>query len=640
MHIIDWIVLLGTSLFIVGYGIYKTRNIGNIKSYLLGDKDLPWWTIGLSIMATQASAITFLSTPGKAYEDGLGFAQFYFGLPVAMVILCIFVLPVYYRLNVYTAYEYLEQRFDIRVRTLTSILFLVQRGLAAGITIYAPAIILSNIMQWDLNLTILVTGAVVIFYTVFGGTKAVSVTQKQQMIIILSGMFIAAVIIVFKMPADVSFGDTLSLAGKMEKLKVVDFTFDLERRYTFWSGMLGGVFLFLSYFGTDQSQVQRYLSGKSLSESRMGLLFNGMIKVPMQFLVLFVGILVFMFFQFQRPPVHFNDANLIKVRNSKYSAELDGLEKQFDIVFADKMASLSQLSEDIDSKDQTKIEASKEFYELQLAKDLAIRTEVDNLILKVDEKAEVKDSDYVFITFIINYLPVGMVGLLLAVIFSAAMSSTASELNALATTSVIDLYKRSINPNASDKHFLTSSKLFTVAWGVIALSFALVASLFDNLIEAVNIIGSIFYGTILGIFAVAFFYKQLSTGTKVIGLFTLGLFFGVVSTGFIHSEYIELNYPSVFNNDVPIILALMALGGFIGYWFSNTFFKRIEGTSVFVGAFIAQAAVVIIFALNHYEVIELSYLWLNLIGCTLVIFISLVIQNFALGVNHSTTEVR
>jgi len=628
MHVIDWIVLLGTCLFIVGYGIYKTRDIGNVKSYLLGDKDLPWWTIGLSIMATQASAITFLSTPGKAYEDGLGFAQFYFGLPVAMVILCIFVLPVYYRLNVYTAYEYLEQRFDIRVRTLTSILFLVQRGLAAGITIYAPAIILSNIMQWDLNLTILVTGAVVIFYTVFGGTKAVSVTQKQQMIIILTGMFIAAVIIVFKMPSDVSFGDTLALAGKMEKLKVVDFTFDLERRYTFWSGMLGGVFLFLSYFGTDQSQVQRYLSGKSLTESRMGLLFNGMIKVPMQFLVLFVGILVFMFFQFQRPPIHFNDANIMKVQNSEYSAELEGLEKKFDIVFADKLASLSQLSDDIDAQDQSKIEESKQFYELQLAKDLALRAEVDKLILKVDDTAEVKDSDYVFIKFIINYLPVGMVGLLLAVIFSAAMSSTASELNALATTTVIDLYKRSINPNASDQHFLTSSKLFTIAWGVIALTFALVASLFDNLIEAVNIIGSIFYGTILGIFAVAFFYKQLTTGTKVIGIFTLGLFFGVVSTGFIHSAYMELHSPLLFDNDVPIILALMAIGGLIGYWFSDNFFKPIGGTSVFIGAFVAQLAVVIIFALNHYEVIELSYLWLNLIGCTLVIFISLLIQNF------------
>jgi len=634
MHYIDWIVLLGTCFFIVGYGVYKTRNIGNVKSYLLGDKDLPWWTIGLSIMATQASAITFLSTPGKAYEDGMGFAQFYFGLPIAMVILCIFVLPVYYRLNVYTAYEYLEQRFDLRVRTLTSILFLVQRGLAAGITIYAPAIILSNIMEWDLNLTILITGAVVIFYTVFGGTKAVSVTQKQQMIIILAGMFIAAVIIVFKMPANVSFRDTLSLAGKMEKLKVVDFTFDLEKRYTFWSGMLGGVFLFLSYFGTDQSQVQRYLSGKSLAESRMGLLFNGMIKVPMQFLVLFVGILVFMFFQFQRPPIHFNDANIKKVQNSEYSAELDGLEKQFDVVFADKMASLSQLSDDIDSKDQSKIEASKKFYELQLAKDLALRSEVDKLILKVDQKAEVKDSDYVFITFIINYLPHGMVGLLLAVIFSAAMSSTASELNALATTTVIDLYRRSINLNASDKHYLLFSKLFTVTWGIIALSFALVASLFDNLIEAVNIIGSIFYGTILGIFAVAFFYKQLSNGTKVIGIFTLGLFFGVVSTGFIHSEYVELNFPSIFENDVPVILATMALGGLIGYWFSNTFFRSVNGTSVFGGAVVAQAAVVIIFALNHHGVIELSYLWLNLIGCTLVIFVSMLIQNLSARKNR------
>ena len=631
MHIIDWIVLIGTTLVIIGYGVYKTRNVGSVKSYLMGDKDLPWWTIGLSIMATQASAITFLSTPGKAYEDGLGFAQFYFGLPVAMVILCIFVLPVFYKLNVYTAYEYLEQRFDLRARTLTSILFLVQRGLAAGITIYAPAIILSNILNWDLNLTILITGAVVIFYTVMGGTKAVSVTQKQQMIIILAGMFIAAVIIVFKMPADISFKDTLALAGKMEKLQVVDFTFDLEKRYTFWSGMLGGVFLFLSYFGTDQSQVQRYLSGKSLSESRMGLLFNGMIKVPMQFLVLFVGILVFMFFQFQRPPIHFNDANIQKVQNSEYSAELNQLEDQFDVVFQDKIASLSQLSSDIESNDQNRIEASKTAYEFQLAKDAAIRSQVDSLILKVDDQAIVKDSDYVFISFIINYLPIGMIGLLLAVIFSAAMSSTASELNALATTSVIDLYKRSINPDASDQHYLTSSKVLTILWGVVALLFAIMASLFDNLIEAVNIIGSIFYGTILGIFIVAFFYKSLERSTKVVGFFTLGLLFGVVFTGISHSNYVEEMFPVIYENDVPATLVSMLLGGLLGYWFSDRFFKRIDGTSVFAGAVVAQISVIVIYFLDSYDVIELSYLWLNLIGCTLVVFVSLLFQNLSRG---------
>lgn len=628
MHIIDWIVLLGTLLAIVLYGLYKTRKVDNVKSYLMGDKDLPWWTIGLSIMATQASAITFLSTPGKAYEDGLGFAQFYFGLPVAMVILCIFILPVYYRLNVYTAYEYLEERFDIRARTLTACLFLIQRGLAAGITIFAPAIILSNIMQWDLNTTILLIGAVVIFYTVFGGTKAVSVTQKQQMIIILIGMVIAAVIIVFKLPADVSFKDSLSLAGKMEKLKVVDFTFNLEKRYTFWSGMLGGVFLFLSYFGTDQSQVQRYLSGKSLSESRMGLLFNGMIKVPMQFLVLFVGILVFMFFQFQRPPIHFNDANIIKVQNSTYSQELEGLEKEFDVVFADKLESLSLLSAEIDKQDETRIENAKLAYEANLGRDLALREEVDELILKVDKDAIVKDSDYVFITFIINYLPIGMVGLLLAVIFSAAMSSTASELNALATTTVIDIYKRSIKPGLSDKSYLLASKLFTVFWGVVALIFAMAASLFDNLIEAVNIIGSIFYGTILGIFFVAFFFKTLTNSTRILSLFTMGLFVGIIATCVLHSDYIELNFPELFDYDVPIILSLMGVGALIGYFITNRYFKTIDGEAVIVGAIVAEFIVISIYLLNEYEYINLSYLWLNLIGCVLVVFVSLFWQNY------------
>lgn len=627
MHIIDWIVLIGTLLAIVLYGIYQTRKVDNVKSYLLGDKDLPWWTIGLSIMATQASAITFLSTPGKAYEDGLGFAQFYFGLPVAMVILCIFILPVYYKLNVYTAYEYLEERFDIRTRTLTACLFLIQRGLAAGITIFAPAIILSNIMQWDLNTTIILTGAVVIFYTVFGGTKAVSVTQKQQMIIILFGMVIAAVIIVFKLPEDVSFQDSLSLAGKMDKLKVVDFTFNLEKRYTFWSGMLGGVFLFLSYFGTDQSQVQRYLSGKSLSESRMGLLFNGMIKVPMQFLVLFVGILVFMFFQFQRPPIHFNDANIIKVKNSSYSQELEGLEKQFDDVFEDKLTSLSRLSAEIDGQDEAGIEAAKLVYETNLGRDLALREQVDELILKVDDKAIVEDSDYVFITFIINYLPIGMVGLLLAVIFSAAMSSTASELNALATTTVIDIYKRSISPKLSDKSYLLASKLFTVFWGVVALIFAMMASLFDNLIEAVNIIGSIFYGTILGIFFVAFFFKTLTNSTRILSLFTMGLFVGVIATSVIHADFVEFGYPTIYKNDVPIILCLMGVGALIGYFITNTFFKTIDGESVIIGAVIAEIAVISIFLLNYYDHINLSFLWLNLIGCVLVMFISLLWQN-------------
>ncbi|MHC4379023.1 MAG: sodium:solute symporter family transporter, partial [Planctomycetota bacterium] len=322
METLDWIIMLGTLLSIVAYGVWYTRKVDNVQSYLLGDRDLPWWTIGLSVMATQASAITFLSTPGQAYEDGMRFAQFYFGLPVAMVILCVFFLPIYYRLKVYTAYEYLEGRFDLRTRTLTAVLFLIQRGLAAGLTIYAPAIILSTILGWSLRWTVLFIGALVIFYTMLGGTKAVSVTQKQQMIVILSGMFIAAMILIFQLPPDVGFSDAVGVAGKMGKLNVVDFEFDLSNRYNFWSGMIGGVFLFLSYFGTDQSQVQRYLSGKSLNESRLGLLFNGILKVPMQFLVLFVGILVFVFFQFQQPPIHFNSANLEKLENTEYADDL------------------------------------------------------------------------------------------------------------------------------------------------------------------------------------------------------------------------------------------------------------------------------------------------------------------------------
>ncbi len=627
MHIIDWIVLSATMVAIIGYGIYKTRKVDNVKSYLMGDKDLPWWTIGLSIMATQASAITFLSTPGKAYEDGLGFAQFYFGLPVAMVILCIFILPVYYKLNVYTAYEYLEERFDNRARMLTAFLFLIQRGLAAGITIFAPAIILSNIMTWDLNLTIILTGAVVILYTVLGGTKAVSVTQKQQMIIILIGMVIAAVIIVFKFPEDVSFGDSLSLAGKMDKLKVVDFTFDLDKRYTFWSGMLGGVFLFLSYFGTDQSQVQRYLSGKSLTESRLGLLFNGVIKVPMQFLVLFVGILVFMFFQFQRPPIHFNSANIIKVQESQYAGELNQLEKEFDVVFDDKMTSLNQLSLQIDAENESGIAQAKAAYEMNLEKDLAIRSKVDDLIYKVDSDAIVEDSDYVFITFVINYLPIGMIGLLLAVIFSAAMSSTASELNALATTTVIDIYKRNINPNGTDKEYLRASKVLTVAWGVIALIFAMAASLFDNLIEAVNIVGSLFYGTILGIFLVAFFFKTLTNSTRILSLFTMGLFLGIIATSVLHSDYVEAAFPALYQNDMPVVLVFMAIGALIGYIGSNSFFKSIDGSSVIVGALVAQIVVIVIYMLDRLDVIDLSYLWLNLIGCVIVMFVSLLVQN-------------
>jgi len=507
MHILDWIIMLGTLLGIVAYGVWKTRSVANIKSYLLGDRDLRWWTIGLSIMATQASAITFLSTPGQAFDDGMRFAQFYFGMPIAMVILCIFALPVYYRLNVYTAYEYLEGRFDLKTRTLTAVFFLVQRGLAAGITIYAPSIILSTIMGWSLFWTNISIGTLVIIYTVAGGTKAVSVTQKQQMIIILAGMFLAAVIVVWKLPQGLGFNDALTVAGKMGKLNVVDFTFDLKNRYTFWSGIVGGVFLFLSYFGTDQSQVQRYLSGKSLTESRLGLLFNGLIKVPMQFLVLMTGILVFVFYQFSPQPLHFNSANVQAVEKSGYLDEYRTLESTYTGIFEEKKAAATQLVDASRRQDEVRVDALKASLKELSGKERAVKKEAKELIKKADKDADVKDEDYVFISFVMNHMPIGIVGLLLAVIFSAAMSSISSELNALATTTVIDLYKRSFVKRKTDRHYFNASRWFTLAWGGLALGFAMVAAQFENLIEAVNIVGSLFYGTILGVFLVAFFLK-------------------------------------------------------------------------------------------------------------------------------------
>lgn len=562
MHILDWLVMLGVLLGIVAYGVWKTREVSSVKSYLLGDRDLPWWTIGLSVMATQASAITFLSTPGQAYDDGMGFAQFYFGLPVAMVILCIFFLPIYYRLKVYTAYEYLEGRFDLKTRTFTAILFLISRGLAAGITIYAPAIILSDIMGWDLNSTILFMGVLVIFYTVAGGTKAVSVTQKQQMIIILTGMFVAAIILVFKLPPDVSFGDAVGVAGSMGKLNVVDFEFDLSNRYNFWSGMLGGTFLFLSYFGTDQSQVQRYLSGKSLTESRLGLLFNGIIKVPMQFLVLFVGILVFVFFQFTQPPVHYNQANLEKLKGTQYEAQLLQYEQEFDALYTEKQTKILDLVAANRANDESSIEAAKVDVQRLTEAEKDLRKDVKTLIQQQDADADIEDNDYVFITFVTNHLPIGLIGLLLAVIFSAAMSSTASELNALATTSIIDLYKRHNPTEMPDQHYFRASKLMTIGWGLVALAFAAFASLFDNLIEAVNIVGSLFYGTILGIFMVAFF------------------------------------------------------------------FKKVKARAVFISAVITELIVITVFTLDKLGQVNIAYLWLNLIGCALVISLSWTFQRF------------
>lgn len=507
MNLIDWLVLFGTLLFIVIYGVYKTRGSRNIQGYLLGDKSMKWWTIGLSVMATQASAITFLSTPGQAYEDGMRFIQFYFSLPLAMIVLSVTVIPIFYRLKVYTAYEYLENRFDLKTRTLAAMLFLVQRGLAAGITIYAPAIILSSILGWPLTLTNLIIGVLVIIYTVSGGTKAVSQTQKQQMAVMMGGMIVALVVLVWKLPEQVGIGEAISVAGNLGKLNLIDLSWDLSDRYTLWSGLLGGFFLFMSYFGTDQSQVQRYLSGKSVSESRLGLLLNGLVKIPMQFLILFIGAMVFVFFQFNQPPVFFNQPVKDKVVQSEEGAatQISALETEYDQVFMDKKDWLERAvvlegDEAEEAYGQARILQERE-------KDL--RNEVKQIIVETDPLAEPKDTDYVFVSFVMNYLPHGLIGLLLAVIFSAAMSSTAGELNALASTSTVDIFKRSLVKGKGETFYLNSSKLLTVFWGLLAIAFATFATLVDNLIEAVNILGSLFYGTILGIFLVAFYLKKI-----------------------------------------------------------------------------------------------------------------------------------
>lgn len=505
MSTLDWVVLFGTMALIATYGIYKTYGPKSLDSYLRGKNSMNWWSIGLSIMATQASAITFLSVPGQAYEDGMRFIQFYFGLPLAMIVISVVFIPIYYRLKVYTAYEFLENRFDLKTRTLAALLFIVQRGLAAGITIYAPAIILSTLLGWNLTFTNILIGSVVILYTVSGGTEAVSITQKQQMAVMMGGMILAGIIVIQMLP--ISFQEALNVAGKMDKLNMINFEFDISDRYNVWSGMTAAVFLFVSYFGTDQSQVQRYLSGQTLSQSRMGLIMNGFLKVPMQFIILFIGVMVFVFYQFFLPPVVFNKVQTDKLRQSEFAEEFEVLESQYADNFEESKSSYIEMLEAIDQEDQSKEIKTREKLSVLKSEQNSIRDEVKELIVANDPVAETRDTDYVFMRFVMDNLPKGIIGLLFAVIFSAAMSSTASELNALGSTTTVDLYKRSIKQGGSDKHYLTSSKLFTAFWGIGAILFATYASLFENLIQAVNLLGSLFYGTILGIFLVAFFMK-------------------------------------------------------------------------------------------------------------------------------------
>ena len=503
MHNLDWFILISTILFIVIYGAIKTRKNRNINSFLKGDNSSNWFTIGISVMATQASAITFLSTPGQAYNDGMGFLQFYLGLPLAMIIICIVFVPIYHKLKVFTAYEFLEKRFDKKTRTLGAILFLVQRGLAAGITIFAPSIILSSVLDIDLKLLNIIIGLLVIIYTVSGGTKAVNITQKQQMFVIFFGLFFVFFFIINNLPEQLTTSKILDYAKVSEKMKILDFSFEPNNRYTFWSGITGGLFLALSYFGTDQSQVQRYISGKSVREIRLGLVFNGIFKIPMQFFILLIGVLVFIFFEFNHSPLNFNPQ------------AVDYLEKNHKLDF-------ESLKEDYKTLNLEKDEIQRLFLDEKLndplilnslqQKEMKIRDDVKNLIDE-NSKIEKNDKDYVFLHFILNYLPRGLIGLLIAVIICAAMSSTASELNALAATTTVDLYKRNLNVKKSEKHFLKMSKFFTITWGLIAICFASIGNLFENLIQLVNIIGSIFYGTILGIFLVAFFINKITANS-------------------------------------------------------------------------------------------------------------------------------
>ena len=563
MSSLDWFILIGTLLTIVGYGVWKTRGSKDLSSFLKGNNDAKWWGIGISIMATQASAITFLSTPGQAYTDGMRFLQFYLGLPIAMVILCITFVPIFYRLKVYTAYEYLESRFDLKTRTLAALLFLVQRGLAAGITIYAPAIILSTLLHWNLTLTNIFIGVLVIIYTVSGGTKAVTQTQKQQMAVMMGGMILAGILVLNMLPEQIGLIDAMTIAGKMGKMNLINFEFDLDDRYNFWTGTTAALFLFLSYFGTDQSQVQRYLTGKSLSESRLGLIMNGLLKVPMQFIILFIGVLVFVFYQYNTPPVFFNKVELEQLKKSEYKMSVIELEDRFSTLHEEKKRAIDLMISNQSKKvndeilDQKILDLEDEMME--------VRENVKALVKSNNPTAEINDKDYIFMSYVMDYLPHGIIGLLFAVMFSAAMSSTASELNALASTTTVDLYKRSMVKNKTDYHYLKSSKYFTFLWGVLAIAFATTASLFENLIQAVNLLGSLFYGTILGIFIVAFYFKKIQANAVF--------------------------YAAIFAEIIVIVIH---------------YFNTLENPPVWL---------------------KMGYLWYNLVGCSLVVIFGFLLQS-------------
>ena len=511
MNTLDWCILFGTLVFIVLYGTWKTRGNKNIEGYLKGDNSMRWWMMGVSIMATQASAVTFLSTPGQAIEDGMRFLQFYFGLPIAMVIISITMVPIYYKLKVFTAYEYLESRFDLKTRLLAAILFLILRGLSAGITLFAPALVLSTILGWSTPVTTILIGSLVIIYVTAGGTKAVSLTQRQQMAVIMGGMILAGILAYTMLPKNISFTDTVKIAGSLGRMNIINTEFNLNDRYNIWSGIIAGTFLFLSYFGTDQSQVSRYLSGTSITESRLGLIFNGLLKIPMQFMILFIGVLVFVFYLFNQPPVFHNVVLKERAQQTPQGQQLHAYEQQYDVLYSEKRQSVDRLVDAIQHDDAARVNVLKEEVKGLEARERILRDSVRATIATALPGAKVQDRDYIFLNFVLQHLPNGIIGLLLAVIFSAAMSSMAGELNALASTTTVDIYKRSLKPEASDKHYLRASQGFTVLWALLAMVFAMLATFAENLIQFVNIVGSLFYGTILGIFLTAFYLKRVQS---------------------------------------------------------------------------------------------------------------------------------
>jgi len=555
MSVADWIVLVVTLVGIILYGVWKSRGQRDMQGYFLDNQSMPWYIVLLSIIGTQASAVTFLSAPGQAYTDGMRFVQYYFGLPLAMVVLCITFVPIFHKLKVYTAYEYLEQRFDLKTRTLTSGLFLLQRALSTGISIYAPSIILSSLMGWNIYLTNIIMGGLLIIYTVSGGTRAVSYTQTFQLVIIFAAMFLAGWMVVHLLPENVGFIDALQVSGKMDKLNVIVTDFNWKDRYNIWSGLIGGFFLALSYFGTDQSQVGRYLTARSVTESRLGLLMNGLVKVPMQFLILLIGALVFVFYLYFRAPVFFNEAQIKKVYKSEQGTAFKAVESEYNRLATVKQAQVAEMAAAIKKGDEAAIASGKAALQKTESAAEETRTKAIGLIKKADPAADTNDTNYIFLHFVVNNLPKGLVGLLIAIIFLAAWGSIAAALNSLASTTVIDIYQRMYKKEETDGHYLQVSRWWTVAWGLFCIVVAQFASQLGSLIEAVNILGSLFYGVILGIFLVAFYCK------------------------------------------------------------------RIGGTATFWAAVVSELGVIAIYLWNI-----VSFLWLNAIGCFLVIGIAAIFQ--------------